>query len=214
MAKQQRVWARAARPAARRPASRSAAPTQLSPEELRWLDAWFMERVFPVLTPLAIDPAHPFPFIPNMGLVMALQLLRDEDDHAMRALIPLPARSSASSACPAMPGDRIRFVMLEDLVGAVSRPAVPRLPRHRAGHVPPDPRHRCGVRGRGGRPRALLRERAEAPPPRRADPSRLDAEMPDDLRDARRRRARRAGGRDLPHARHARPRRPQAAHRR
>ena len=85
---------------------------------MQWLDAWFMERVFPVLTPLAIDPAHPFPFIPNMGLVMALLLLREEDGqtHA-RACCRCPARSSASSGCPGATGDPIRFVLLEDLVG-------------------------------------------------------------------------------------------------
>jgi polyphosphate kinase len=75
-----------------------------------------MERVFPVLTPLAVDPAHPFPFIPNMGLVIALRLLRDEDGHAMRALIPLPALVVRFVKLPTPEGAVTRFVMLEDVV--------------------------------------------------------------------------------------------------
>ena len=83
-----------------------------------WLDHWFMDRVFPVLTPLAIDPAHPFPFIPNMGLVMVLRLHRDEDGHGMQALIPLPGTIERFVRLPAE-ADRkhIRFLLLEDLVG-------------------------------------------------------------------------------------------------
>jgi len=95
----------------------------ISEEERRWLDGWFMERVFPVLTPLAIDPAHPFPFIPNMGLVMALQLHREDDIGAaspqagyhMRGLIPLPAQVERFIRLPG-PAENIRFVMLEDVV--------------------------------------------------------------------------------------------------
>ena len=97
----------------------------LSADDSRWLDAWFMERVFPVLSPLAIDPAHPFPFIPNMGLVMVLRLLRDEDGSGMKALIPLPSQIERFIRLPAPPPPadieaaapaRVRFVMLEDLV--------------------------------------------------------------------------------------------------
>ncbi len=92
-------------------------PGALSDEDRAWLDTWFMERVFPVLTPLAIDPAHPFPFVPNGGLVMALKLVRDEDSQPMRGLIPLPSLIGRFIRLPSQGGEaRIRFVMLEELV--------------------------------------------------------------------------------------------------
>ena len=88
-------------------------PAALPDVDRDWLAAWFMDRIFPVLTPLAIDPAHPFPFIPNMGLVMVLKLHRDEDNTTMSGLIPLPSQVDRFIRLPASP---IRFVLLEDLV--------------------------------------------------------------------------------------------------
>jgi polyphosphate kinase len=90
-------------------------PATLRDVDRQWLEAWFMERIFPVLTPLAVDPAHPFPFIPNMGLVMVLALERAEDAHPMRALIPLPSQIARFVRLPAS-GGPIRFVMLEHVV--------------------------------------------------------------------------------------------------
>jgi polyphosphate kinase len=89
---------------------------QLTTDDAAFLENYFMERVFPVLTPLAVDPAHPFPFIPNMGLVMALKLARDDDRGQMSALIPLPAQIERFVRLPAG-GGVIRFMMLEELVG-------------------------------------------------------------------------------------------------
>jgi len=91
---------------------------RLEEMDVAYLDAYFMDRIFPVLTPLAIDPAHPFPFIPNMGLVIALHLLRPDDGLQMRGLIPLPSIIDRFIRLPAREdGPRIRFVMLEDVVG-------------------------------------------------------------------------------------------------
>ncbi len=111
---QQRVW-RELRGLLRAASIEVCETDSLREDDLVWLEGWFMERVFPVLTPLAIDPAHPFPFIPNMGLVIALRLLRTEDGNSMRALIPLPAQVERFIRLPSS-GKAIRFVMLEHVV--------------------------------------------------------------------------------------------------
>jgi polyphosphate kinase len=94
------------------------APEELAEADRAWLSDWFMDRVFPVLTPLAVDPAHPFPFIANLSICMALKLVREEDGGTMRALLPLPPQLDRFIRLPALDAaDRaIRFVLLEDLI--------------------------------------------------------------------------------------------------
>jgi polyphosphate kinase len=87
---------------------------ELTANERRWLDQYFMEQIFPILTPLAVDPAHPFPFIPNLGFCLVLHLMSPGEGKDLRALLPLP---NMIDRFVRLPGRQVRFLPMEDVIG-------------------------------------------------------------------------------------------------
>jgi len=95
---------------------------ELVATDTNWLEDLFLDEIFPVLTPLAIDPAHPFPFIPNKGFALAFNLRRKRDNLALDALLPIPHQLRRfirlpEASKPAKDGpEPIRFIALEEVI--------------------------------------------------------------------------------------------------
>src|SRR5689334_12462142 len=122
--RQQKIW-RTLRGALRGAGVSVIDTEELNESERAWLKPVFMTEVFPLLTPLAVDPAHPFPFIPNLGFAIALKLKRKHDGRALNALIPVPTQvarfidvTPAGRTPELAPGERApkRFVTLENTI--------------------------------------------------------------------------------------------------
>ncbi len=94
----------------------------LSAEELddagaAWLKQHFLDQIFPVLTPQALDPAHPFPFIPNKGLSLVFDLVRQSDSQGIRELVMIP---SGLPRFIRMPNETATYVSVESVIQSYS----------------------------------------------------------------------------------------------
>ena len=119
MEEQQRVWSLLTKELART-GFHVITAGKLTKVERDWLQTHFLDQIFPVLTPQAIDPAHPFPFIPNKGFSLILELRRQSDDELLRALLMLPAMLPRFIRLPGNGRSRgtVRWISLENTIRA------------------------------------------------------------------------------------------------
>jgi polyphosphate kinase len=97
-------------------------PKELGTAEREWLERQFLEQHLPILTPIAVDPAHPFPFIQNGGLTVGVELRRSRDGSNMHALLPIPSQLARFIRLPAFAVSEagtapIRFMRIESVIG-------------------------------------------------------------------------------------------------
>ncbi len=99
---------------------------QLQPGDEEWLDEFFLNQILPVVTPIAIDPAHPFPFLQNRGFVVALELKRKKDQSILKALLPIPQQLKRFYQLPETTSDYgCRYISLENILVSLSRKLFP-----------------------------------------------------------------------------------------
>jgi polyphosphate kinase len=98
-----------------------AEPKELAAFEREWLQHQFLNQYLPILTPLAVDPAHPFPFIQNGALTVGVELRRERDGTTMHALLPIPSQLARFIRLPgeedAAKDAPIRFIRIESVIG-------------------------------------------------------------------------------------------------
>ena len=94
-------------------------PGDLKPGERGWLQRLFLTHMFPILTPIAVDPAHPFPFILERGLTIAVEMQRGSDGKAMNGLIPIPGQLERFIRLggPDAEHAELRFIRMETMIG-------------------------------------------------------------------------------------------------
>jgi len=90
----------------------------LSPDQVKYLQRLFREEIFPVLTPIAVDPAHPFPFIPNLGFTLAFELNRPGSTQTLTALVRVPSNLDRFITLPSglTSEGRIEVVTIDTLI--------------------------------------------------------------------------------------------------
>lgn len=94
-------------------------PEDLNGDDKAWLEKLFLTHIFPILTPIAADPAHPFPFIFNKGLTIVVEMVRPSDGKTMNGLIPIPTQLERFIRLESDQRDpkSIRFLQLESVIG-------------------------------------------------------------------------------------------------
>ena len=116
MASQQRIWLDLKKQLAAE-GLKVLDEAQVTAEDMAWLEPVFSNQLFAILTPLAIDPAHPFPFLPNLGFASALKLKRRADGKSLYALLPMPSQVARFWELPSATGrgKRVerRFISLD-----------------------------------------------------------------------------------------------------